>query len=1240
MEINLSQKTDGQLVYADEWNLLIEYLRRATGYEVKTAAQWDAQNPKLGLGVFGIISETRPVRFKVGDGINRWKDIPLEVPGKGDKGEAFKYTDFTPEQLEALRGPAGRDFKFTDFTPAQLEALKVKGDKGSNGWTPAFVLVTKTGTDGVVRTALQLKDYVGGEGSKPTNGVGQYVGPNGYVAFESATNLASQATTPTNPTDPDPDPTNPVPGTATKMKDVGFPYGAAIKISEVEKRPTTYGAHIIQEFSKISSENDAKWEKVETSLGTFNFSNIKKTLDFCKANNIKYHWHAIVWAMKKTAELEALRGTPNAKQKITDIVRAHVRAIANFCNTNYPGIVTTVDAVNEPFTNGGNYIDGETGPNGEIKRTDVWYSIMGPDYIEQVIKIVNEEWPQVETYINDYGQEYATGRMNALIGMKAKCAAIGARLDGIGFQLHNSLSMGNSSQRQVENFQACVKKCDNAGLKVQVTEYDLKLRRGLENNGPNNDGVIPGEDGVPEYPFVTTDTTLRNKAKVILDHADVSKRLLIAYMTALRPSLRAGWISWAPSDRDSNINLAQGHPVDYPTFYWADYKPKPAVQAWIDQINKPDPYVAAGTLPPVTGNNPPGSAEIYDDFRVGERSNAKGTQTNRGTIPKVWGYESKSSVEQNIKVTTAGLIASFSSNNQPGHFVLDPLASDYDVSTTLGRRKAGNSTNIAFALIFRFLSNDNYWYARIRASTAGSQWELIKRVAGTETSMAMSPSDAKNGDVVKISAIGSTIKFYVNNTLIQTITDSALQTATKAGFRLKGQIDNYSSALDFRLDIQGSTGGPVVPVDPDLPPVDEEPPAQNIIEIADTLVSATATNADGTVTNAGVEKPTWKAEASSAGFGIIRRTSNGLQANGTASTTFTYLTLDTGVNDFKMKAKLAARPAANQTSFYATMVIRYVDVRNYIYLRANNSTENSFWQVKVRVNDVDTAPLIESKTNAAVNDVVEVTVIGEEISLHVNGVLVGRGISTSLMGGTRAGFRFRGLYDTVTAWKDLEIDKYGITDVEPEPEPEVPVEEIPDEEEPLIADFFAANPRTDIANTQAIDGARPATWRSIYGTSGTVYQINSLGLVAKAGSVNTSIFAVLDTGKTSYRLVTKVARKTTALVDTIRIAMVFRFKDSSNYFTAQVMATATDAHWAVNRYSTGNPTQELLRHPVDAKTGDEVEVIVTPTTITLIVNGTEVGTVNNSSDAALTEVGFRGNGQRDNWSTMSFIKVY
>ena len=56
---------------------------------------------------------------------------------KGPKGEPFKYSDFTQDQLNALKGPKGdkgEPFKFSDFTQEQLAALKgPKGDPGPPG---------------------------------------------------------------------------------------------------------------------------------------------------------------------------------------------------------------------------------------------------------------------------------------------------------------------------------------------------------------------------------------------------------------------------------------------------------------------------------------------------------------------------------------------------------------------------------------------------------------------------------------------------------------------------------------------------------------------------------------------------------------------------------------------------------------------------------------------------------------------------------------------------------------------------------------------------------------------------------------------------------------------------------------------------------------------------------------------------------------------------------------------------
>ena len=67
--------------------------------------------------------------------INQYASSTQGPPGP--KGEPFRFSDFTQEQLNSLKGPKGdkgEPFKYSDFTPEQLLALKgPKGDPGSGG---------------------------------------------------------------------------------------------------------------------------------------------------------------------------------------------------------------------------------------------------------------------------------------------------------------------------------------------------------------------------------------------------------------------------------------------------------------------------------------------------------------------------------------------------------------------------------------------------------------------------------------------------------------------------------------------------------------------------------------------------------------------------------------------------------------------------------------------------------------------------------------------------------------------------------------------------------------------------------------------------------------------------------------------------------------------------------------------------------------------------------------------------
>mgnify|MGYP000882633602 CR=1 FL=1 len=91
----------------------------------------------------------------------------------GPKGEPFKFTDFTQEQLNALKGPKGdkgEPFRYSDFTAEQLQALKgPKGDPGSGGGQ-------------VTSQPIELYEVVWGNAK-----AGAYGADRGYLAFDPLT---------------------------------------------------------------------------------------------------------------------------------------------------------------------------------------------------------------------------------------------------------------------------------------------------------------------------------------------------------------------------------------------------------------------------------------------------------------------------------------------------------------------------------------------------------------------------------------------------------------------------------------------------------------------------------------------------------------------------------------------------------------------------------------------------------------------------------------------------------------------------------------------------------------------------------------------------------------------------------------------------------------------------------------------------------------------------------------------
>ena len=112
-----------------------------------TLANWESKNPILLSGEPGVVIDgTETNKIKFGDGVTPWNELGW---WKGPKGDPFTYADFTPEQLDLLKGEKGDKGDIGERGPQGIQGIQgEKGDKGDRGETGAQGPKGEDGKDG------------------------------------------------------------------------------------------------------------------------------------------------------------------------------------------------------------------------------------------------------------------------------------------------------------------------------------------------------------------------------------------------------------------------------------------------------------------------------------------------------------------------------------------------------------------------------------------------------------------------------------------------------------------------------------------------------------------------------------------------------------------------------------------------------------------------------------------------------------------------------------------------------------------------------------------------------------------------------------------------------------------------------------------------------------------------------------------------------------------------------------
>ncbi|MGE5670482.1 MAG: endo-1,4-beta-xylanase [Fibrobacterota bacterium] len=234
--------------------------------------------------------------------------------------------------------------------------------------------------------------------------------------------------------------------------------GAAVNQSGVS------AALVAQEFNYVTADNAMKWDATEGSEGKFNFSAADQIVSAAQSKGIKVKGHCLVWHNQLPDWVKSI----NSRDRIQAVMKNHIEKVMD----HFGNKIIAWDVVNEAIST-----DSDVGSGNAKMRVSVFSTLLGEDFIPLAFKYAREyadshNMKDMKLYYNDYSIDADNDKSRFLRKKIKEWLAVGAPIDGIGFQMH--LGPPNN----IPTVQAVKDNMDyyaSLGLDVLISEFDVNL---------------------------------------------------------------------------------------------------------------------------------------------------------------------------------------------------------------------------------------------------------------------------------------------------------------------------------------------------------------------------------------------------------------------------------------------------------------------------------------------------------------------------------------------------------------------------------------------------------------------------------------------------------------------------------------------------------------------------------------------------------------------------------------------
>jgi endo-1,4-beta-xylanase len=230
----------------------------------------------------------------------------------------------------------------------------------------------------------------------------------------------------------------------------GIRIGTAVNADALANE-APYADKVGAEFNSVTPENAMKWDAVERTRGTYDFTQADQLVAYAQAHGQLVRGHTLVWHNQLPSWLTT--GDFGADE-LRQILRRHITAEV----THFKGEIWQWDVVNEAFNDDGTL------------RNSLWLQKLGPGYIADAFRWAHQADPKAALFINDYNVEGVNAKSTALHDLVAQLRKEGVPVQGVGIQGH--LDVKYPAPHDIADNMA---RFDKLGVQTAITEADVRI---------------------------------------------------------------------------------------------------------------------------------------------------------------------------------------------------------------------------------------------------------------------------------------------------------------------------------------------------------------------------------------------------------------------------------------------------------------------------------------------------------------------------------------------------------------------------------------------------------------------------------------------------------------------------------------------------------------------------------------------------------------------------------------------